>query len=338
MSIVERALQKAQAKARADGASADQAPAGEPVPPSTAGTLPTGGDSEPRDAAPPAASRQRDDDASGAASLGVTATVALDLARLRAAGQLPSAEAAARTEDEIRRIKWPLLKAVMGGEGVKPARNNVILVTSAMPGEGKTFASLSLALSIVRDREMRVVLVDGDVARPGLTPAIGLEGRPGLNDVLEDPARDVGDVTYQTDVDGLFFVPAGKWHAHAPEFFAGSRMPQLIEALSRRIGRGVIIIDSPPLLATNEAQVATRYAGQVLLVVRADETPQQAVLDAIALVDKDASVSAVLNRCEPSALDRYYGRYYYGSGSGYGHGYRGSDNTGPGGQPAKGGA
>jgi MinD-like ATPase involved in chromosome partitioning or flagellar assembly len=176
------------------------------------------------------------------------------------------------------------------------------------------------------------------VARPGLTPAIGLEGRPGLNDVLEDAARDVSDVTYQTDVDGLFFVPAGKWHAHAPEFFAGSRMPQVIEALSRRVGRGVIIIDSPPLLATNEAQVATRYAGQVLLVVRADDTPQQAVLDAIALIDKDASVSAVLNRCEPSALDRYYGRYYYGSGSSYGQGSRGTYNTGTGGQQAKGGA
>ena len=67
-----------------------------------------------------------------------------------------------------------------------PARNNVVLVTSALPGEGKTFTSLNLALSIVRDREMRVVLVDGDVARPGLTPALGLEGRPGLNDALED--------------------------------------------------------------------------------------------------------------------------------------------------------
>jgi Mrp family chromosome partitioning ATPase len=322
MSIVERALQKAQAKARADGASADQASAAESVPEPEAGPSPAAGGSERREAAPPL--------------LDVQATVALDVERLRAAGQLPSADVAARTEDEIRRIKWPLLKAVMGGEGVKPARNNVILVTSAMPGEGKTFASLSLALSIVRDREMRVVLVDGDVARPGLTPAIGLEGRPGLNDVLEDTTRDVGEVTYQTDVEGLFFVPAGKWHAHAPEFFAGSRMPQVIEALSRRVGRGVIIIDSPPLLATNEAQVATRYAGQVLLVVRADETPQQAVLDAIALVDKDASVSAVLNRCEPSALDRYYGRYYYGSGSGYGHGGRGSYSAGPGGQPAKG--
>jgi hypothetical protein len=73
-------------------------------------------------------------------------------------------------------------------------------------------------------------------------------------------------------------------------------------------------------------------------VVRADDTPQQAVLDAIALIDKDASVSAVLNRCEPSALDRYYGRYYYGSGSGYGQGSRGTYNTGTGGQQAKGGA
>jgi Mrp family chromosome partitioning ATPase len=336
MSIVERALQKAQAKARADGASVDQAPAAEPGPQSTAGTAPAGGAIERPESAPQAATRHTVDGASGTTSLDAKATVSLDMERLRAAGQLPSAEVAARTEDEIRRIKWPLLKAVMGGEGVKQARNNVILVTSAMPGEGKTFTSLSLALSIVRDREMSVMLVDGDVARPGLTPAIGLEGRPGLNDVLDDAALDVGDVTYQTDVDGLFFVPAGKWHAHAPEFLAGSRMPLVIEALSARIGRGVIIIDSPPLLATNEAQVATRYAGQVLLVVRADDTPQQAVLDAIALVDKDATVSAILNRCKPSVLDRYYGRYYYGSGSGYGHGYRGSYNTAQVGQQAKG--
>jgi Mrp family chromosome partitioning ATPase len=85
------------------------------------------------------------------------------------------------------------------------------------------------------------------------------------------------------------------------------------------VGNGVIILDSPPLLATNEAQVATRLAGQVLLVVHADSTPQRAVQDALALVDKDATVSAVLNRCKPSALSRYYGHYYYG----YGYGYRG---------------
>jgi protein-tyrosine kinase len=167
------------------------------------------------------------------------------------------------------------------------------------------------------------VLVDGDVARPGLTPSFGLEGQPGLNDALEDAGRDISSVTYQTDVEGLYFVPAGTWHPHAPEFFAGSRMPQLMEALSRRVGRGVVIFDSPPLLATNEAQVATRLAGQVLVVVRAEETEQQAVLDAIALIDKDVPINAVLNRCTPSLLSRYYGQYYYGGhyGSGYGQGY-----------------
>ena len=237
---------------------------------------------------------------------------------------------AAQTEDEIRRIKWPLLKAIEGSEGVKPARNNLVLVTSALPGEGKTFTSLNLALSIVRDRELRVVLVDGDVARPGLTPSLGLEGRAGLIDALEDTSRDVSSITYQTDVEGLFFVPAGNYNPHAPEFFAGSRMPQLMESLSRRVGRGVVIFDSPPLLATNEAQVATRFAGQVLIVVRASETDQQAVLDALALVDKDAPVSAVLNRCKPSLLSRYYGQYYYSEGYGYG------SNYGRGRQPAAG--
>jgi receptor protein-tyrosine kinase len=242
--------------------------------------------------------------------------VQIDVDRLRESGRLPSAEAARRTEDEIRRIKWPLLAAISGRAGKEAVRNNVILVTSALPGEGKTFTALNLALSIVRDRELRVILVDADVERPGLTPALGLEGNPGLNDVLEDTSREIDSVTYRTDVEGLFVVPAGKWHDQAPEFFAGSRMPQIIEELIRRVGNGVVVLDSPPLLATNEAQVVTRYAGQVLFVVKADDTEQRAVREAIALVDQSASVSAVLNRVQPSAIGRYYGHYHYAYGNG----------------------
>lgn len=333
MSIVERALQKAQAKSRQGEATAPTAPeAGVEQPLQAAQPVEPQAPARPAAEAPPPAGATVARDGSGLTSRDLKAIVHLDFERLRAAGHVPTEAMASQIDDEIRRIKWPLLKAVRGGDGVKPARNNVILVTSAMPGEGKTFASLNLALSIVRDRELRVVLVDGDVARPGLTPAIGLEGRPGLNDVLEDPSRDVGSVTYQTDVDGLFFVPAGKWHPHAPEFFAGSRMPQIVEELCARAGNGVVIFDSPPLMATNEAQVATRYAGQVLLVVQADATPQQAVVDAIALVDKGAPVSAVLSRCEPSVLSRYYGRYYYGPGHvgspGYSQRGQGTGTTG----------
>lgn len=336
MSIVERALQKAQAKAKAAN------PPSPITPPALAEELAHGAGEGPQATDTEATGTY--EDLASLTSRDLKPIVQIEVERLQKEGRLPSAESSMQVEDELRRIKWPLLKAIQGAEGVPPARSNVVLVTSALPGEGKTFTSLNLALSIVRDREMRVVLVDGDVAKPGLTPALGLEGKPGLNDALEDTDRDISSVTYQTDVDGLFFVPAGRWHPHAPEFFAGSRMPRLIEALSRRVGHGVVIFDSPPLLATNEAQVATRFAGQVLVVVHAGETEQRAVIDAIALVDKDVPICAVLNRCQPSLLSRYYGHYYYGE-YGYGKQYGRDRNRdrlhgvdGAGGTPHKGGA
>jgi len=249
--------------------------------------------------------------------------VKLDYGHLRELGRLPPAESARRTADEMRRIKWPLLSAIRGRDGASPVRNNVILVTSALPGEGKSFISLNLALSLVRDRDLHVILVDGDVARPGLTPSLGLDGSLGLNDVLENQNLDVSSVTYPTDVEGLFVVPAGKWHDQAPELLASARMPQVIEELNRRAGNGIIILDSPPLLATNEAQVVSRHVGQVLLVVRADGTEQRAVRDAIALLDESATVSAVLNGVTPSVLGSYYGESYYGHASGYGDESRG---------------
>jgi exopolysaccharide/PEP-CTERM locus tyrosine autokinase len=327
MSIVERALQKAQARAKTGAAVSAPVSPGD-----TAGGFEEARSSadETAEGAMPLAtglsepsSGAAESDMLSATSRDLKSIVQIDFDRLRSVGRLPGIGMMDQTADEIRRIKWPLLKAISGSEPEDSARNNVILVTSALPGEGKTFTALNLALSIVRDREQRVVLVDGDVARPGLTPALGLEGRPGLNDVLEDVSKDISEVTYMTDVEGLFFVPAGKWHAHAPEFFAGSRMPTLISSLGQRVRNGVVIIDSPPLLATNEAQVASRVAGQILLVVRSDDTPQEAVMDALALIDKSVPVRAVLNRVQPSVLNRYYGQYYYGQGTGYGYGREG---------------
>lgn len=304
MSIVEKALQKAQAEARVASASRTAAETAVPAAP----TRPA----EPTRAPAEAAGARSPASGDSLTSRDLKALVHVDMEYLRSQGRLASEDSAGQVEEEMRRIKWPLLAAIAGrGEG--PAvRNNVVLVTSAAPGEGKTFTSLNLALSIVRDREMRVILVDGDVARPGLTPALRLEGRAGLNDILEHVDMDVNEVTYQTDVEGLFFVPAGKWHERSPEFFAGSRMPQVIEQLVQRVGNGVIIVDSPPLLATNDAQAVTRYAGLVLMVVKADVTEQRAVLDALALVDKSTPVRAVLNQVRPSLVSRYYGQYYYG--------------------------
>lgn len=254
MSIVERAMQKAQQKAQAQPApeTASSAP---PVNQRAMDASPAPVESA--HAGPVDEGQVRS--ASGVDLTTLTARdlkpfVEIDVDKLRESGRMPVEDMARQIEEEMRRIKWPLLASVTGRGGVVPARNNIIQVTSALPGEGKTFTSLNLALSIARDREMRVILVDGDVARPGLTPTLGLRDFRGLNDVLEDPQLDVNDVTYQTTVPGLFFVPAGKWHEQSPEFFAGARMQQVLEQLSRRAGQGVVIFDSPPLLATNEAQ------------------------------------------------------------------------------------
>jgi len=322
MSIVERAMQKAQQKAKSASAEVEQdsrAPAVERPAESTPRSVNTEfarrevtGSSRVES---PAA-----DDVSALTARDLKPLVEIDAQRLRADGRMPLEQMSRQIDEEMRRIKWPLLAAISGRAGVAPARNNIIQVTSALPAEGKTFTSLNLAMSIAKDRAMRVILVDGDVARPGLTPALGLAEFRGLNDVLENQSLDVDEVTYQTTVPGLFFVPAGKWHEQSPEFFAGARMQEILESLSHRARQGVVIFDSPPLLATNEAQVASRYAGQVLLVVRADHTEQRAVLDAISLIEKTTPVSAVLNRVEASALSKYYGQYYYGYGYRYGDG------------------
>jgi exopolysaccharide/PEP-CTERM locus tyrosine autokinase len=303
MSIIERALLKAQQARPATPESVAAAPAAEPVVAEAAAPLAAEG----RLRLPP--------DVNGLTARDIKRIVEIDVAQLRTSGHMPPEHAQRQTDEEMRRIKWPLLSALAGRSGAAPARNNVVLVTSAEPSEGKSYTALNLAISMVRDREIRVILVDGDVAQPGITPKLGLEGAEGLNDVLEDPAMDINQVIYRTTVDGLFFVPAGKWNERSPELIAGSRMPQIVQELGDRVGNGVVILDSPPLLATNEAQVATQYVGHVLMVVRADRTEQRAVLDALALIDKSVQVSAVLNGVEASLLSRYYGQYYYGYGA-----------------------
>jgi exopolysaccharide/PEP-CTERM locus tyrosine autokinase len=305
MSIIERALRKAQ-QAKPTAAAPEsvaEVPMAEPAVAVPAGQSPV--EARPRPAP----------EAGGLTARDMKRIVEFDVERLRASGHMPPEHAQRQSDEEMRRIKWPLLNSLAGRGGSAPARNNVILVTSAEPSEGKSYTALNLAISMVRDREIRVILVDGDVAQPGITPTLGLEGAEGLNDVLEDPAMDINQVIYRTTVDGLFFVPAGKWNERSPELIAGSRMPQIIEDLGNRVGNGIVILDSPPLLATNEAQVATQYVGHVLMVVRADQTEQRAVLDALALVDKSVQVSAVLNGVEASLLSRYYGQYYYGYGA-----------------------
>jgi len=321
MSIVERAMQKAQQKAQAQPAPAapavvpNEIPAAEVTQPVA---VEAGLSFDPE--------RREPERPSGVDLLSLTARdlkplVEIQVEKLRAEGRLPLEHMSRQIDEEMRRIKWPLLAAIAGRGGVTPARNNIIQVTSALPAEGKTFTSLNLAMSIAKDREMRVILVDGDVARPGLTPTLGLSDHRGLNDALDNDSLEVATAVLPTDVRGLHLLPIGRRAESATELLASARMRQVVDELGRLDDNAIVLLDSPPMLLTSEAQVLASLFGQVVLVVAAGRTPQQAVVDALGIIGEGPRVGLVLNQ---ALHDNNVGGYY---GYGYGDGFLESTQT-----------
>ena len=244
------------------------------------------------------------------------APITVDPAALRDQHLMAPVEHERRTADEFRRLKWPLLTGALGRGGERLAAGNLIMVGSALPGDGKTFTSLNLALAMAGERDCSVLLVDADAAKGHLSSALGARGRKGLTDLLNGGASAWHEVILETTIPGLRFVPCGAHFSATPELFASQRMQALVAELAAAEPDCVVVFDSSPLLATNESQVLTRYVGQVLLVVRANVTPRNAVLEAVGLVDEAKPTALVLNDAQ-SFLGggKYYG-YYQFDGSG----------------------
>ena len=240
--------------------------------------------------------------------------VNIDLDALRAAGAIAPANEERRLAEEYRIIKRPLLKAMTQGQ---PSQlRNVVAVTSALPGEGKTFTSVNLALSLALERGREVVLVDGDSAKRHVTHLFRLDGEPGLLDAGHDPESALQSTLVKTDLPSFYLLPAGTPHSEATEILRSERTVALLAALASD-PRRIVLIDCSPLLVTSEAGVLAALAGQVVVVVKASDTPQEVVVRAVEAVTEDKPVSLLLNQVL-SAPERHYG-YYYG---GYGYGYK----------------
>jgi len=219
---------------------------------------------------------------------------------------------------QYRSIKRPLIGHAFGKRATKIEGGNLIMVTSALAGEGKTFTSINLALSMAQERDHSVILVDADVAKPHVSNIFGVSEEPGLLDLLEDGKQEIGSLILPTDVDGLFIFPAGHPRLHSTELLASSRMDKVTRALSTIVSDPIIIFDSPPLLQTSEASVVASLVGQIVLVVRAGHTSQEAVLTALSTLGDDRAVNLVLNQVRDAQNDQQYG---YGYGYGYGQGF-----------------
>ena len=239
--------------------------------------------------------------------------VALDQNALRAAGMLPPAHQEHEIAQQFRRIKRPLINNALGRGVAALARGNIIMITSAVPGEGKTFMSLNLALSMRLEEDITVLLVDGDVVNPRLTQILGLESRPGLLDIVRDGTISPESVIVPTDLPGLVFLPAGRQEANTTELVASARMHQVVSKLGSDDPARLVLFDSAPLLVTTEAQALAHFAGQVIVVVQADQTQQHIVFDALETLAEDKPAFLVLNQITRHSHSGYY--YEYGSGA-----------------------
>jgi protein-tyrosine kinase len=233
---------------------------------------------------------------------------------LDAAGLLAPHDQQRQVTSEYRHIKRRLLAEIQAGTA-----SRMILMASALPGEGKSFSSANLAFSLALEPDFTVVLVDADVIKPNLTRVFGLLNRQGLMDAAADPAVDVESLIVSTNIEGLSILPAGRTDANATEYFASNRMQKIINELLAVPNR-LLVVDSLPLLLTTEARALVPLAGQVVLVVRAESTPQQAVLQAVDLLGEDANVKVVLNAMVRTKAQAYMGYGYYGYNYNYGEG------------------
>ena len=216
----------------------------------------------------------------------------------------------AQIADEFRIIKRPLLANVNGKSGPPIDRANLIMVTSSLPGEGKTFVSVNLAISLAMELEKTVLLVDADVSRPAVLNRLGLPSSPGLLDILTGPSLQVSDVLMRTNIDKLTILPSGRANGRATELLASDAMDRLLDELATRYSDRIIVFDAPPLLPSTESRVLATFMGQVVVVVEADRTPQKSLNQALATIDSCPVVLPLLNKISRSEVGAYYG--YYG--------------------------
>jgi protein-tyrosine kinase len=256
-----------------------------------------------------AAASTRPDAAAIDQAMASTKAVEIDLVRLAAMGYVTPDTPRTQIASEFRVIKRPILKNVYDQSAAPVDRANLIMVTSSLPGEGKTFVAVNLAISMAMELDTTVLLIDADVSRPSILQRLGLEPAPGMLDVLQDSSRNLGDVLLRTNIERLSILPAGAPSGRATELLASVQMKRLLDDLGSRYADRILVFDAPPLLPSTESGVLASQMGQLVMVVEAERTPQQVVARAMAALEACPVVLPLLNKTTRTEAGNYYGYY-----------------------------
>lgn len=238
----------------------------------------------------------------------------IDRALLREGGMIvPGAPITPLTE-EFRMVKRQLLTTAraVANQGTAQAgdRARMILVCSAHPDEGKTFCAINLALSMAAEKDMEILLVDADFAKPDILDRLGLPSGRGLLDALGGGVDDVEQCIIRTDVPQLSVLPAGTRTNTDTELLASDRARAILDGLASANPRRIVIFDSPPALAASPASVLAFHVGQAMLVVRADTTTEGDLREAVTTLDACEHIQLILNAVSFQPGGRRFGSYY----------------------------
>jgi receptor protein-tyrosine kinase len=223
---------------------------------------------------------------------------------------LPSA-GFVRTVEEFRVIKRQVLtNASRSATTGHNDYSRVIMVTSAKPGDGKTYTAINLALSIAYEKDLKVLLVDADVYRQSMLSYLGVTADIGWIDLLADRKLTFSDILLHTNIPNLSVLPAGHSHPEVPELLSSRRMGAMVAEMARRYPDRFIIFDTLPCLASSEPGILASLVGQTLFVVAAHETSRDQVESSLRLINGCPNVSLILNKAEPMLTDQF-GAYGY---------------------------
>lgn len=231
--------------------------------------------------------------------------VEIDEHSLRRAGLLAPEHQARQIARQYREIKRPLIASALGHGAVRVPNGQLIMLASAIPGEGKTFTAINLALSLSLEKDLHVLLVDADVQKPHISRLLGLDNEPGLLEALEDPGYDIESAILPTSLRGLSVLPAGAPNENATELLASERMRAVASRMVKIHPHRIVLFDSPPLLFATESQALTQVAEQIVVVVREATTLQRTVLDALDQIPEGKHVCFVLNQSVAASTDYY---------------------------------
>ena len=234
----------------------------------------------------------------------------LPLSALAKAGLVEAGAGRQKVAEEFRLVQAQLVRAAFPPEGGDPGFSNLLMVTSARPGEGKTFTALNLASGLARQGDRAVLLLDADGKRGSLTDMLGLAERPGLLDLALTPAEDPTTLIHPTDLAMMSFLPIGGQRSERTDILASEQMARSLRAIGRRFPDRLIVIDLSPCLSASDPAALAPYVGQILFVVEAERTQREEVEASLDLIQTCPSITLLLNKIRMST-PRSFATYAY---------------------------